>query len=64
MCKSAEIIPVPINNCNIQPAEITGERPTGNYYRSVTSLGKAVAEGGFAALAGIDEQEILMQYQQ
>jgi hypothetical protein len=42
--------------------EITGERPTGVYFRSVTSLGKAVADGGFAVLAGVEADEILMHY--
>ncbi len=50
--------------CSDLRREITGERPTGDYYRSVTSLGKVVAEGGFAALAGVDAAEILMPYQQ
>ena len=44
--------------------EITGERPTGNYFRNVTSLGKTVADGGFSALAGVDADEILMPYEQ
>ncbi|MEZ6031521.1 MAG: acyl-CoA dehydrogenase family protein [Planctomycetaceae bacterium] len=44
--------------------EITGEKPTGNYFRNVTSLGKTVADGGFSALAGVDADEILMPYEQ
>ena len=50
--------------CSDLRREITGERPTGDYFRSVTSLGKAVAEGGFSALTGVEADEILMPYEQ
>ncbi len=50
--------------CSDLRREITGERPTGAYFRSVTSLGKVVSEGGFSALAGIEVDEILMPYEQ
>ena len=50
--------------CSDLRREITGERPTGDYFRSVTSLGKAVAEGGFSALTGVKADEILMPYEQ
>ena len=41
---------------------LTGERPTGAYYRTVCKLGDAIASGGFEAIAGIEPDEILMQY--
>jgi alkylation response protein AidB-like acyl-CoA dehydrogenase len=41
----------------------TGQRPTNRYFRQVTELGAAIADGGFASLAGIDAGEILMRYE-
>jgi alkylation response protein AidB-like acyl-CoA dehydrogenase len=43
---------------------ITGKRPSSEDYRLVTKLGADIAEGGFKAIAGIDEFEILMPYAQ
>jgi alkylation response protein AidB-like acyl-CoA dehydrogenase len=40
----------------------TGERPTNAYFRQVTELGAAIAEGSFSLLAGVDAAEILMRY--
>ena len=39
-----------------------GKHPTGEYFRTITKLGKKIAEGGFAAIAGVHEFEILQQY--
>jgi acyl-CoA dehydrogenase len=41
---------------------LTGKRPTAEDFRLVTKLGADIAEGGFKAIAGIDEFEILMPY--
>ena len=38
------------------------ERPSDRYYRSANRLGAAIADGGFAAIAGTAEGEILMPY--
>jgi alkylation response protein AidB-like acyl-CoA dehydrogenase len=43
---------------------ITGKRPSAEDYRLVTKLGADIAEGGFKAIAGIDDFEILMPYAQ
>jgi alkylation response protein AidB-like acyl-CoA dehydrogenase len=43
---------------------ITGKRPSSEDYRLVTKLGADIAEGGFKAISGIDEFEILMPYAQ
>jgi hypothetical protein len=40
----------------------TGRRPTNRYYRQVTELGAAIAEGGFKSLAGLEPDEVLMKY--
>ena len=41
---------------------LTGERPSTAYYRKVTALGESIASGSFSSLAGIEPEEILMQY--
>jgi len=43
---------------------ITGKRASAEDYRLVTKLGADIAEGGFKAIAGIEEFEILMPYAQ
>jgi alkylation response protein AidB-like acyl-CoA dehydrogenase len=40
----------------------TGRRASNSYYRQVTELGAAIADGGFEEIAGIDAGEILMRY--
>jgi hypothetical protein len=42
--------------------QITGKRPDGRYFKTVTRLGRDIANGGFSAIAGVDAQEILMPY--
>lgn len=44
--------------------QITGKRPTSEDFRLTTKLGADIAEGGFKALAGVEEVELLMPYQQ
>jgi hypothetical protein len=50
--------------CQSLAQELTGERPTDRYYRSITELGTRVADGGFASIAGLQPDEILMPYTQ
>jgi hypothetical protein len=40
----------------------TGRRPSDADLRAVTTLGEAVASGGFSAIAGIEADKILMPY--
>jgi alkylation response protein AidB-like acyl-CoA dehydrogenase len=40
----------------------TGRRPSNRYFRQVTELGAAIADGGFKAIDGIDGGGILMRY--
>jgi len=40
----------------------TGRRPTNRYFRQVTELGAAIAEGGFNSIAGLEPDEVLMKY--
>ena len=41
-----------------------GRRPSDGDLRALTKLGAAVADGGFAAIAGIEADAILMPYPQ
>ena len=50
--------------CQDMKLRITGGRPTGAYFRTVTKLGAEIADGGFSAIAGLDVPEILMPYDQ
>jgi hypothetical protein len=40
----------------------TGRRPSNRYYRQVTELGAAIAEGSFSSISNIETGEILMRY--
>jgi len=42
--------------------KLTGQRPSDRYFRTVTRLGEAIAEGGFKSIAGLHPDEILMPY--
>ena len=42
--------------CQDLTRKLTGKRPTDAYFRAVTKLGEAIAEGGFEAIAGIDAE--------
>lgn len=44
--------------------EFTGKLPSTEYFKTVTQLGKQIAEGGFKAIAGVEAPEILMPYEQ
>jgi alkylation response protein AidB-like acyl-CoA dehydrogenase len=48
--------------CQDLTRELTGERPSNDYFRSVTSLGETIADGGFKSIAGLAPDEILMSY--
>ncbi len=50
--------------CQDLRRKYTGQRPSSAYFKTVTKLGEAIAAGGFTAIAGIDETEILMPYSQ
>jgi hypothetical protein len=50
--------------CQDLKRRLTGARPTGQYFRTVTQLGEQIAEGGFKSLAGIEVGDILMPYEQ
>lgn len=40
----------------------TGKRPSNRYYRLVTELGGAIADGEFKSIGGLEPDEILMPY--
>jgi len=40
----------------------TGARPSNRYYRQITELGGAIANGSFKSIAGVEADEILMSY--
>ena len=48
--------------CHELTNRVLGSRPTDHYFRTVTKLGAAVAEGGFASIAGLAPDEVLMPY--
>ncbi len=48
--------------CQQTTLEITGRRIPDSFYRDITQLGETVVDGGFASLAGLEADEILMQY--
>src|SRR5207253_1340557 len=44
--------------CQDLTRKINGRRPSDRYYRTVTKLGDAIAQGGFKSIAGVDAGEI------
>ncbi|HEY2154442.1 MAG TPA: acyl-CoA dehydrogenase family protein [Isosphaeraceae bacterium] len=48
--------------CQDLARKLTGKRPSDSYFRAVTKLGKAIDEGGYAEIAGIPAEPILMKY--
>jgi acyl-CoA dehydrogenase len=48
--------------CQDLRLKLTGQRPNDRYYRDVGRLADLVIGGGFADLAGIEPDEILMRY--
>jgi alkylation response protein AidB-like acyl-CoA dehydrogenase len=49
--------------CQEMTRRLTGRRPSDRYFRAVTGVGAAVAEGGFRSIAGVHPDEILMPYE-
>ncbi len=43
--------------------KFTGKRPSNRFYKQVTQLGEAIADGGFKSIAGLEPDEILMGYE-
>ncbi len=41
-----------------------GRRPSNQYFRQVSQLGEAIADGKFRSIAGLEPDEILMKYDQ
>jgi alkylation response protein AidB-like acyl-CoA dehydrogenase len=41
---------------------LDGQRPTNDYFRTVTELGREVANGGFTSIAGLSPDEVMMSY--
>jgi alkylation response protein AidB-like acyl-CoA dehydrogenase len=50
--------------CDEITQQFLGQRPSDEYFRKVTRLGETIVDGGFAALAGIESETILMPYPQ
>ncbi len=48
--------------CRDLTRELVGARPSDGYFRAVTHLGAAIAEGGFGSIAGLPTEELLMTY--
>ena len=48
--------------CQDLTRAFTGARPSDRYFRQVTKLGEAIADGGFQDIAGVQTDEILMPY--
>lgn len=50
--------------CQNLHQKLVGRRPTNHYFRRVTELGAAIAEGKFRSIAGVEAEAILMPYEQ
>jgi hypothetical protein len=50
--------------CESLRQKLLGRRPSNHYFRRVTALGAAIADGQFRSLAGIEPDAILMPYEQ
>jgi butyryl-CoA dehydrogenase len=48
--------------CQDLTRKLTGQRASDRYYRTVTTLGETIAEGGFKSVAGVDAGDIMMRY--
>jgi alkylation response protein AidB-like acyl-CoA dehydrogenase len=49
--------------CQDLTRKLTGRAPSDRYFRTVTRLGRTIAEGGFKSISGLKPDEILMPYQ-
>jgi alkylation response protein AidB-like acyl-CoA dehydrogenase len=50
--------------CQDLTRQLTGKSPSDRYFRTITRLGKAIADEGFQSIAGLKPDEILMPYEQ
>jgi alkylation response protein AidB-like acyl-CoA dehydrogenase len=50
--------------CDNLRQKLLGRRPSNYYFRRVTELGAAIANGEFRSIAGVEADEILMPYEQ
>jgi hypothetical protein len=50
--------------CHDLRRKLTGERPSDRYFRDAGQLAEQIIAGGFEALAGVPEEQILMRYAQ
>ena len=50
--------------CQNMRQKLLGRRPSNYYFRRVTALGAAIADGQFRSIAGIEAEAILMPYEQ
>jgi alkylation response protein AidB-like acyl-CoA dehydrogenase len=50
--------------CQNVRQKFLGRRPSNHYFRRVTELGAAIADGQFRSIAGVEADEILMPYDQ
>jgi hypothetical protein len=50
--------------CQNLRQKLLGRRPSNHYFRRVTGLGAAIADGQFRSIAGVEAEEILMPYEQ
>ncbi len=48
--------------CQNLRQKLLGRRPSNHYFRRVTELGAAIADGQFRSIAGIEVETILMPY--
>ncbi|MBM4075123.1 MAG: acyl-CoA dehydrogenase, partial [Planctomycetes bacterium] len=48
--------------CQDLTRSLTGKRPDDRYLRTITKLGEGIADGAFSPIAGMEPDEILMQY--
>ena len=48
--------------CQDLTRQLTGQRPSDQYFRSATRLGETIVDGGFQSIAGLSADEILMPY--
>jgi alkylation response protein AidB-like acyl-CoA dehydrogenase len=50
--------------CQDLTRQLIGKPPSDRYFRTITRLGKTIADGGFKSIAGLQPDEILMSYDQ
>ncbi|MCI0335777.1 MAG: acyl-CoA dehydrogenase family protein [Planctomycetes bacterium] len=50
--------------CQNLRQKLLGRRPSNHYFRRVTELGAAIADGQFRSIAGVEADAILMPYEQ